>query len=389
MSRTVLNKLLTQSFENYNVLFNELKFHNHNAHHLGSLYFLGATDDKLEKAYEVMCKRLVPYQTSPHEINLSNWRTYLGSKDFCKSYRDFFHEQLTKSGNEWHKKFKEFLLDNQDHPLINGSIGGLAHPLIHIGYALELDSQIVGIEALTTTAVSYNYLHEVVDKLKPPKSPSKSALEIFKDIHLDNRLPIYDTPGVDTLEVVVKNYTDLVLSHYDQWNMNKENIEKTIEELFDLAVYLYGATHKPNEIEFDFFLLHLVTAMHGIRIIHPHINNQQVSEHILLAFFYFSIVIYICQLRPEINEQLINDYKIENAKNNWNYVTECVLNTELMNDAHAVKVIRALKDAEKVYGNKNGFYLKTAVKNVDNVNIEDIWVGGSDDQRQLNVLKRS
>ncbi|CAF3395685.1 unnamed protein product [Rotaria sp. Silwood1] len=133
----------------------------------------------------------------------------------------------------------------------------------------------------------------------------------------------------------------------------------------------------------------LVTAMHGIRIIHPHINNQQVSEHILLAFFYFSIVIYICQLRPEINEQLINDYKIENAKNNWNYVTECVLNTELMNDAHAVKVIRALKDAEKVYGNKNGFYLKTAVKNVDNVNIEDIWVGGSDDQRQLNVLKRS
>ncbi|CAF2399801.1 unnamed protein product [Rotaria sp. Silwood2] len=388
MSRAVLNKLLSHSFENYNILFNELKFHNHNPHHLGSLYLLGATDDKLEKAYEVMCERLVPYETSPNEINLSNWRKYLGNKDFCKSYRDFFHEQLTTSGNDWQKKLKEFLLDNQEHPLINGVIGGLAHALIHIGYAFELDSQIVGTEALAMSAVSYNYLHEVVDTLKPPTSPSKSAIEIFKDIRLDNRLPIYDTPNADRLEEIVKNYTDLILSHYNQWKMNKENIEKTIEELFDLAVYAYGATHKPNDIEFDFFLLHLVTAMHAIRIIYPHINNQQISEHVLLAFFYFAIVIYICQLRPEINEHLINDYKIDNEKNNWNYVIERILNTELINGAHAVKVLRALKDAEKVYGHKDGFYLKTAVKTVDNVNIEDMWVGGSNDQRQLNVLKR-
>ncbi|CAF5142437.1 unnamed protein product [Rotaria sp. Silwood1] len=76
-------------------------------------------------------------------------------------------------------------------------------------------------------------------------------------------------------------------------------------------------------------------------------------------------------------------------KNNWNYVIERILNTELMNDVHAVKVLRALKDAEKVYGYKDGFYLKTAVKTVDNVNIEDIWIARPNDQRQLNVLKRS
>ncbi|CAF3853899.1 unnamed protein product [Rotaria sp. Silwood1] len=372
MSRTVLNKLLLHSFENYNVLFNEFQFHNHNPHHLGSLYLLGATDDKLEKAYEIMCKELVPYETSPQEINLSNWRTYLGDKDFCKSYRDFFHEQLTTK-----------------HPLINGVICGLAHPLIHIGYAFELDSQIVGIEALAMTAVSYNYLHDIVDKLKPPKSPSKSAIEIFKDIRLDNRLPSYDTSDVPTLEEIVKNYTDSVLSHYNQWKMNKENIEKTIEELFDLAVYAYGATHKPNDIEFGFVLLHLVTAMHAIRIIYPHINNQKTFEHILLAVFYFAIVVYVYQLRPEINEHLINDYKMDDEKNNWNYVIERILNTELMNDVHVVKVLRALKDAEKVYGYKDGFYLKTAVKTVENVNIEDIWIARPNDQRQLNVLKRS
>jgi hypothetical protein len=388
MTRAVLNKLLAHSFANYSILHNELSFHNHNAHHLGSLYLLGASDNKLEKAYETMCKELDRYETSPEKITLSNWRQYLGNKHFCLSYRDFFNEQLTTNATNWQKKFNELLLDNEKQPLINGVIGGLAHPLIHIGYALELNNQIVGTEALAMTAVCYNYLHEVVDKLEPPKSPSKSAIEIFKDIRSDTQLPVYDTPDAD-IETMIKDYGDGILSHYNQWKMNKENVEKTIEELFDLTVYIYGSTHKSNDIEFDFFLLHLLTSMHAIRMIYPHINNPQIFEHILLQFFYFAIVIYISQLRPEINGDLIYDYKIDEKKNNWDYVIDRALNTKLIDDAHAVKVIRALRDAEKAFGNKNHFYLKTAVKTVDNLDVNDPWIGGSRDKRQLNILKRS
>ncbi|CAF4386582.1 unnamed protein product, partial [Rotaria magnacalcarata] len=68
-----------------------------------------------------------------------------------------------------------------------------------------------------------------------------------------------------------------------------------MEELFDLAVYIYGATHKPNEIGFDFFLAHLLTAMHAVRMIRLHVDNQQVFEHIILQYFYFAIVLYVCQ----------------------------------------------------------------------------------------------
>ena len=389
MSRTVLNKLLSHSFNNYQLLYNELTFHNHNPHHLGSLYLLGANDDQLEKAYEVMCKELDPYETSPEQVNVSNWRKFLGNKHFCQSYRDFFNQQLTNNGNQWQKKFTEFLLDNPKQPLINSVVSGLAHPLIHIGYAFELDSQIVASEALAMTAVCYNYLHEVVDQLKPPQFPSKTVLEIFKNIHSDSQMPIYDTPGVNNLELTVKNNSEQVFSHYNQWNINRENPEKSIEELFDLAVYIYGATHKSNDIEFDFFLLHLLTSMHAIRIIYPQLNNPQIFEHILLQFFYFAIVIYISQLRPEINEQLIYAYKIDDEKSNWKYVIDRTLNTKIIDDAHAVKVIRALRDAEKVYGDKNGLYLKTAVKTVDHVDDDEMWIGGSEDKRQLNVLKRS
>ncbi|CAF1905663.1 unnamed protein product [Rotaria magnacalcarata] len=389
MSRTVLNRLLSHSLENYQVLFNELRFHNHNAHHLGSLYLLGVSDDKLEKAYEIMCEGLDSNKPSPHKIDISNWRSYFGDTDCCQSYRDFFREQLTTAGNDWKKKFFGFLLDNPSHPLINGVVGGLAHSLIHIGYALELDSPIVAIEALTMSAVCCDYLHEIVDTLEPPKYPSKSAIEIFKDIHLDNRFPIYDTATIYNLESVIKNCTDLILFYYNQWNMNRENIEKTMEELFDLAVYIYGATHKPNEIGFDFFLAHLLTAMHAVRMIRLHVDNQQVFEHIILQYFYFAIVLYVCQVRPEINEYFIDDYKVENEKKNWDYVLDRLLNSTLMNDAHVVKVIRSLRELEKVYGSKSEFYLKTAVKTVDNFNIKHRWIGISDDERQLNVVKSS
>ena len=388
MSRTVLNKLLSHSFANYQLLFNELSFHNHNAHHLGSLHLLGATDEQLEKAYETMCKELDPYEKSPEEITLNNWRKYLGNKHFCQSYRDFFHQQLSNNQSNWQKKFVEFLLDTPKQPMINGVIGGLAHPLIHIGYAYELDHELVGVEALGMTAVCYNYLHEVIDRLQSPKSPSKTALEIFKDIRADDQLPVYDKPGVDHLEPTVKDHSSRIFSHYNQWKINKDNLPQSIEELFDFSVYIFGATHKPDQIEFDFFLVHLLTSMHAIRIIHSHLNNPELFQGILQQFFYFAIAIYIAQLRPEINEQLTDGYQIDAEKSNWKYIIDRTLNTKLIDEAHAVKVVRALRDAEEIYGKKNGLYMKTAVKMVDNLNLDELWVGGSEDKRQLNVLKR-
>jgi len=240
------------------------------------------------------------------------------------------------------------------------------------------------------TAVCYDYLHEFIDKLKPPSSPSKSALDIFKNIRSDMELPINDGPSAKYVEPTVKKYNDRILYHYNQWNMNKDNLAKTIEELFELSVYLYGGTHKSNQIEFDFFLLHLLTSMHAVRSIFPHIDNPQIMEGIIQQFFYFAIAVYIAQARPKINENLIHDYNIDEAKNNWIYVIDRTLNTKFIDDAHVVKVIRALRDAEKVYGdNKNGLYLKTAIKTVDNLHFDPMWIGGPNDKRQLNILERS
>lgn len=388
MTRAILDKLLADQYARYQVL-NKHGFHTHVAHHLGSLYFLGASDERLEQLYKIVCEDSAPYEASPHEITRSNWRHSLGDTRFCKAYRDFFDQELTTSGDNWKQKFFEFLLDNKDAPMFNSVVSDVAHPLIHIGYAFELDSRIVACEALTLTAVAYNYHHEYVDKLKRHKNGSKSLLEIFESLRSDDRLPLFDAPSVENLEPSVKQSIDIVLSYFEEWKINEENLEKTIEEFVDLSVYVYGATHKPNQIDFDFFLLHLVTSMHAIREIYPHLNDQQLAQRLLWQFFYISTMLYIGQARPKIDQSLIYDYKIDDNKHNWNYVIERTVNTELAEDSHFVKVVRALRDAEVAYGAKNGLYLKTAVKTVDNINTDNMWIGGPTNPRQLNILKRT
>ena len=388
MRRAVLDKLIAHSFANHHVVDHH-GFHTHTAHHLGSLYHLNATADRLEELYRDMHDEVNMYEPSPYEITRANWRELLGDKRFCKAYQEFFDRELTASGDHWQQKFLELLLENPAEPMINGVVGGVAHPLIHIGYAFELNNRVVACEALALSAVCYNYLHNVIDKLKPPKSGSKSALEIFQDLRLDDRLSMFDAPGVRNIEPSVKESTDLVIAHYDEWFIDMDNIEKVIEELFDLTVYLYAATHKPDQIDFDFFLLHLLTSMHAIRHIYSHLNDRQVIEHLLWQFFYFASILYIAQLRPEINRALVHDYRLEDGKNTWDYVVERTVNTELAEHSHFVKVVRTLRDAEVAYGAKDGFYLKAAVKTIDNVNIDNMWIGGPSNPRQLNILKRA
>lgn len=79
---------------------------------------------------------------------------------------------------------------------------------------------------------------------------------------------------------------------------------------------------------------------------------------------------------------------------NWEYVIGKTLHTQLITEVHAVKIICALKDAEAKYGSKEGLYLTTAIKTVDNLNRDctynvlkshEPWVGLPDATRELNV----
>ncbi|TKA71499.1 hypothetical protein B0A55_06482, partial [Friedmanniomyces simplex] len=183
-----LKHLLKANHINHSVIYNELRFHNHTPHILGSavcvsntMYIYGADSDELNHIYDAESRHLEPWRDSPGEIAKHDWRDNLGKREYQRAYIDFFEDQLVQHGYDWQALLNEFLLQGKE-PLINNLISGLGHPLIHLGYAQELSSRTVAIESLALAACFYNDWHVYLDDpkyTKPAPNPTDSLFTIL------------------------------------------------------------------------------------------------------------------------------------------------------------------------------------------------------------------
>ena len=77
-----LKHLLKANHINHSIIYNELRFHNHTPHILGSAYIFGADADELNYIYEKESENLEPWKDSPGEISKHDWREYLGKREY-------------------------------------------------------------------------------------------------------------------------------------------------------------------------------------------------------------------------------------------------------------------------------------------------------------------
>lgn len=80
-----LKHLIKANHINHSITYNELRFHNHTPHILGSAYILGADADQLTHVFEEEGKHLESWKDSPGEIDKSDWRDYLGKREYASS----------------------------------------------------------------------------------------------------------------------------------------------------------------------------------------------------------------------------------------------------------------------------------------------------------------
>ncbi|KAL8684628.1 MAG: hypothetical protein Q9224_006224 [Gallowayella concinna] len=193
------------------------------AHVLGSAYLFNAGADHLNDIYSVESKELEPWQDSPNEVSTYDWRDYLGNPKYQRAYVDFFEDQLVLNGYDWRKVLEEYLFKGKE-PLINNLISGLGHPLIHLGYAYELSSRELAMEALGMVSVSYNHMHKYLDDpayTKPSTNPSKSPLELLCRLQKDHRFnSLFADPGSLNIETVFANHQDLLLEYWNAWQIS-------------------------------------------------------------------------------------------------------------------------------------------------------------------------
>jgi hypothetical protein len=89
-----LKHLVKHNHISHSIIYNELRFHNHVPHLLGSAYILGAESEQLNDLYEHASKDLEPWHDSPGEISKHDWTEYLGKRE-CVGACDSCLRQLS------------------------------------------------------------------------------------------------------------------------------------------------------------------------------------------------------------------------------------------------------------------------------------------------------
>lgn len=356
-----LKHLLKLNHANHSIVYHNLHFHNHMPHILGSAYLVGGDSDHLNAIYEKEHKELEPWKDSPGEISTYDWRDYLGDRQYQRAYVDFFEDQLVLNGYDWRKVLSEYLFTGKE-PLINCVIAGLGHPLIHLGYAFELSSRELAMEALGLAATSYNFLHKYLDDpsyTKPSTYSTSSPIEILQKVAEDKRFDnLFDHQGADNIEPLFEDHETAVLEHWSAWQL--PNPKKQFEDSQYAAVALLVATHEyGSSRSYDFFLVHLLTTSHAVRILLPLIPAK---FHVALVrqWWLLTLAVYIAQLRPKI--ELRNITKYDTQGKDWMWVDKEAVEGKWSLDAHFVKGLRAMKEAAQTWGDSEQYYLKAACR---------------------------
>ncbi|KAI1496568.1 cell cycle checkpoint protein RAD17 [Biscogniauxia marginata] len=363
-----LKHLLRANHVNHSIIYHDLEFHNHMPHALSSAYLLGADDRQLHKIYDVEAETLEPWKPSPAEITQDDWRDFLGDGNYQRAYVDFFEDALVMKHNyNWKKVVEEYMFSGKE-PLVNSLISGLGHPLIHLGYAFEMDNKEVAIEALGMAATQYDFFHKYIDDpsySKPSSFKSTSPLEILGKMAKDERLKgLFKNPSADNLDLLFEKHEDLVMEYWNAWTF--EDPIKQFQDSQEAAVAVLVATVPPGTHSYNFFIVHLLTTSHAVRILLPVIPSK---FHISLVrqWWLLTVAVYAAELCPKIDPDYIKPEDV--AGKQWNYVEDKVINGSYATDAHFVKAIRAIKEAARTWGDVHEHYLAAAVRFVDDFQV--------------------
>ncbi|KAL8645184.1 MAG: hypothetical protein Q9226_007415 [Calogaya cf. arnoldii] len=355
-----LKHLLRLNHVNNSIIYHDLEFHNHTAHILGSAYLFNAEPDHLNNIYNDESKELEPWKDSPNEVSTYDWRDYLGDARYQRAYVDFFEDELVLNGYDWRKVLVTYLFKGKE-PLINNLVSGLGHPLIHLGYAYELSSRDLAMEALGMAATSYNHLHKYLDDpsyTKPSSNPSKSPLELLCRLQKDNRFEgVLSDPGPDNLEPLFQDHEAIMLEYWNAWQISDPTQDFKASQM--AAAALLVASRKPGGAPYDFFLVHVLTTSHAVRILLPLLPPKY---HIPLVrqWWLLTLSVYIAQLRPEILLSSVSDFDLKGR--DWEWVNKQAIEAKHAMDAHFVKGLRAMKTAAETWGDDDRFYSKAAVR---------------------------
>jgi len=321
----MLLHLLEQNRNNFHTDYHSY-LSNHLPMALVSLYEMGATSQRLLDYYNFYVPRLEAHIPSMHFINSNNWKQYLGSRQFYGDYREFFKNEVTRLGG-LKNVVREFL-----PVLIEGVMGGAFHPLLTLGYGIEicdLDSGQLVLDGLAYMAYAFKSLGRI-DYLKKGTLEVDDIFQQLKDEHpknsdySDNRLkfPI-------KLELFIAKELE-TLEKYDVLKVDPilEREEEVMNQIADIVIGLYSTTG-------DFFILHGVTSCFVMKLALKWMSFADRGDAIRY-YLRALITTYIVQNQPPIEFVDANGYADALDSISWeNLLHDATQST----DEHTIKFV--------------------------------------------------
>lgn len=242
-------ELLQVNHKRHHIFFNKSGFHNHIAHHLLTLFALGATPQEIQQGYDTN----VSYQRPPEPLKESivkdmhqpdRFKTYLGKEQYYHDFLVFFQKEIEEK--TWQKVLDEYLFarDDRADELLARLYAGFLHPIIHIGFGIEFQQPAIIAEGLAQACVHDKWmqalflgLEEAAEKNRG-KDDRKTIVQLLEEVKNDDSVSnaAHWEDGNKIRDGVMKRAQDKLIAIASQYTIREDDdLEEKTAEMINAA----------------------------------------------------------------------------------------------------------------------------------------------------------
>lgn len=364
-------EVLQKNHDINHMYYNRSGFHNHIAHHVLSIFALGATPSQIQKAYDDNAGQQRPQFAVDKDVveslsDPASFKKFLGKERHFHDYETFFQQEIERHNGDYGAVLNEHLFADTDkaRDLLIRMFAGFFHPIIHLGFGIEFEQPAIMVEALAQAATHDRWPADFVEtttglaKQRMSRGEkSRPLVDLIDEARANTRLR--DSPhwadGNKLRDGVLKRAFPEITDLCAQWFVQptKDDLRLKTAEMINATAYFAGAAQHAShqkEIKFDFFYMHCVNcSIFFSAFLDPRFDGWLKDEDRarLLQFKGWSdLALYVSRGAPELFVEEIREYKPKNPSDGWAEIFARV--DGLTDDGHSSKLVRALANGERV-----------------------------------------
>ncbi len=277
-------------------------------------------------------------------------------------------------------------------PLIYGLFTELGRPLVFLSDALELQTAVMVVQALSLAALDWtDPIHDILShpQLRNPPTETLSPEQILGRVAYDGRLSglMKAGPGFHGVSRILSNpNASAAVLHYVH-QLDHENLDELLSQLSQLSALLLCGTHKPDKPAFDFYLSHIPVWVCSLRVVLGMIQDKGQKLLLVRGVWLLIVLVYITQLRPTVDPTLLASQDLPEEASSWAGILSDIRNKggyeEKYLDLQLLRTIRSLFELSKSFDGIGKPHVRAAGKLVTQW---QRWTGlGGEKEETLNI----